>query len=559
MNLVERLSKLKPEQRKPLELKLQQQGIDIHQIPITQDYRKDYEYFPLSMEQEPMWVVEKYDPNNPFYEIPGAVMMARSLDIKLLERSTNEVVKRHEILRAVFIIHDDKPVQYILPWLTLPLQRVDFKGLAVGEQERRLKDLREDRGLYAFDLARGPLIKTLLVELGEIENRLRNHGDIREAVVLAKADEGGNNYLCGYIEVEREFEVSELRDYLVEVLPDYMIPSFFIQMEKLPLTPNGKIDRKALPEPDIQHIRPAVEYVGPRNAVEQTLVRLWADVLNMERIGIDDNFFELGGHSLNAAILVSKIRRELDVQVPLAEMSRVPTIRGLAGYIAGAPESPFVSIPAMEKKDYYALSSAQERFYILQQMDLDSTTYNMPYINVLGLLLETLAVRNYPQETKTFEQFPEDVKQNALKAFENQAYPFGELIKHVWDENDRSRNPLFDAMLNVLNIENMDTPREERRTGDLRLMPYEYDTHDVSKVDLTLTAFEREDKIFFTLEYCTKLFNRETMERFVNSFKSIMSTVVENKTVKLADIQISHDLVTAASNVFRAVESEFDF
>jgi len=179
--------------------------------------------------------------------------------------------------------------------------------------------------------------------------------------------------------------------------------------------------------------------------------------------------------------------------------------------------------------------------------------------NVMGLLLETLAVRNYPQETKTFEQFLEEVKQNALNAFENQAYPFGELIKHVWDENDRSRNPLFDAMLNVLNIENMDTPREERRTGDLRLTPYEYDSHNVSKVDLTLTAFEREDKIFFTLEYCTKLFNRETMERFVNSFKSIVSTVVENKAVKLADIQIPHDLVTAASNVFRAVESEFDF
>jgi amino acid adenylation domain-containing protein len=216
------------------------------------------------------------------------------------------------------------------------------------------------------------------IELEEIENRLMNHSDIREAVVLARADEVGGNYLCSYIAGEREFEVPELRDYLAGALPEYMIPSYFLQMEKLPLTPNGKIDRKALPEPDTHHIHAAAEYVGPRNRVEETLVQLWAEELNIERIGIDDNFFELGGHSLRAAILTAKIQGKLNVRIPLAEMSRIPTIRGLSAYIAGAPETPFIAVQPVEEKEYYALSPAQQRLYFLDRFETVSTGYNMP-------------------------------------------------------------------------------------------------------------------------------------------------------------------------------------
>jgi non-ribosomal peptide synthetase component F len=179
--------------------------------------------------------------------------------------------------------------------------------------------------------------------------------------------------------------------------------------------------------------------------------------------------------------------------------------------------------------------------------------------NVIGLLMETFAIRNYPADDKSFAGFLAEVKKNALDAFENQGYPFGKLLKHVWDENDRSRNPLFDVMLMVQNIDT-DTGTEESAVGALKLVPYEDDSHSVSKVDLTLVAFESEEKIFFILEYCTKLFKTETMERFISSFKKIVSTVVDNKKIKLADIQISHDLLTAVSSgAYKGAESEFRF
>ena len=124
---------------------------------------------------------------------------------------------------------------------------------------------------------------------------------------------------------------------------------------------------------------------------------------------------------------------------------------------------------------------------------------------VIGLLMETLAIRNYPGKEKTAAEFLEEVKKNALDAFENQGYPFGELLKHVWDESDRSRNPLFDAMLMV---QNLDSPPYDNQSGlgELQLIPYEEGSHSVSKVDLTLVVYEEDDKIFFSLEYSTALF-----------------------------------------------------
>jgi non-ribosomal peptide synthetase component F len=133
--------------------------------------------------------------------------------------------------------------------------------------------------------------------------------------------------------------------------------------------------------------------------------------------------------------------------------------------------------------------------------------------NIIGLLIETLALRNYPLGNLRFEEFLKEVKQTTLKAYENQAYPFKELIKKVWDENDLSRNPLFDAMLMVQNFE----PAEFELEG-LRFFPYESpgnETPHMSKVDFTLEAQEAGEEIYFSLEYCTRLYKRETMERFV--------------------------------------------
>ncbi|MBX4267609.1 amino acid adenylation domain-containing protein, partial [Clostridium estertheticum] len=133
-------------------------------------------------------------------------------------------------------------------------------------------------------------IRGFRIELGEIENQLLKQENIKEAVVVDREDKQGNKYLCAYIVSDREITVTELRTSLSKELPDYMVPAYFMKIEKMPLTPNGKTDRKALPEPDGE-INTGVEYAAPRNEIEEKLVKVWSEVLGIEKIGIDDDFF----------------------------------------------------------------------------------------------------------------------------------------------------------------------------------------------------------------------------------------------------------------------------
>jgi acyl carrier protein len=225
-------------------------------------------------------------------------------------------------------------------------------------------------------------IRGFRIEPGEIEKVLLSHAEIKEVVVTVReekagAEARGPNVLCAYMVAGREFGITELRDYLSHKLPDYMVPAYFVQLEKLPLTPAAKIDRKALPEPGLSV---AKEYIAPQNDGEMKLTGIWSEVLRIEKdvISIDANFFELGGHSLKATILVSKIHEEFDVKVPLAEVFKTPTVRGLFEYIEGTRKERYCSVEPVEKKEYYPLSSAQKRLYILQQMEWESVSYNMP-------------------------------------------------------------------------------------------------------------------------------------------------------------------------------------
>ncbi|MCX6584872.1 MAG: amino acid adenylation domain-containing protein, partial [Candidatus Aminicenantes bacterium] len=233
-------------------------------------------------------------------------------------------------------------------------------------------------------------IRGFRVEPGEIEGRLAKHPGIKEAVVSVQEEESGDKYLCAYVVPDGEYRLSGLREHLAKELPDYMIPSYFVSVEKIPLTPNGKIDRGALPKPGLKI---GESYTAPRNEIEKRLVRLWAEILGRDAlpdsqlqtsIGIDDNFFQLGGHSLKATIMTSKIHKELNVKVQLLEIFRTPTIRDIARLIRGLKKETFQDIEPVEKKEYYPLSSAQKRLYFLQQFDLNSTGYNMAMALPLG-------------------------------------------------------------------------------------------------------------------------------------------------------------------------------
>jgi len=614
-------------------------------------------------------------------------------------------------------------------------------------------------------------IRGYRVEPGEIESRLLKHDSVKEAFVLAKEDLRGG-YLCAYIVAGEELEVEELKRYLAGELPDYMIPSYFIQMDKIPVTPNGKIDRLALPEP-YGSINFGKEYEAPGDETEEKLARIWQEVLGIEKIGIGDNFFDLGGHSLKGISLVSKIHKEFNVEVPLKEIFRTPTIKGLAEHIKGQEENIYSSIEPVEEKEYYELSSAQKRLYTLQQFNLNSTGYNMPgvleiegkltagrledafkklikrhealrtsfeligeevvqkihkevefeiehkeageeeaeevirdfirpfelskapllrvgliklhperYIlmydmhhiisdgismgilveeftelyegkalpelrlqykdyaawqngiisseamkkqeeywlkvykgdipvlnlptdnkrpelqsfegerihfelgeeitkglrktvketgatmymvllagfnillskysgqedivigspiagrphadleNIMGMFINTLAMRNYPEDSKTIREFIEEVKRNALMAYENQDYQFEELVEKLNVRRDMSRNPVFDVMLIMQNID-----MKEIEIEGTCIKPYGMENR-VSKFDITLEAVEEGEKLGITIEYCSRLFNKDTIVRMAGHLMNALRSMAQNTGKRISEIEI---------------------
>jgi amino acid adenylation domain-containing protein len=172
-------------------------------------------------------------------------------------------------------------------------------------------------------------IRGFRIELGEIESVLAARPGVKQTVVLAKEDERGDKRLLAYVVADESLGNSpdELRAFLKVHLPEYMVPSAIVALLKIPLTPNGKIDRQALPEPETVTRR---IYVAPKTATEEGVASIWQQVLRRERIGIDENFFDLGGHSLLATQVVSRVREQYRVELPIRAMFDHPTIEGLA-------------------------------------------------------------------------------------------------------------------------------------------------------------------------------------------------------------------------------------
>jgi amino acid adenylation domain-containing protein/FkbM family methyltransferase len=173
------------------------------------------------------------------------------------------------------------------------------------------------------------------IELGEIEAALSKHSAVRDNVVETRTDEDGSRFVVAYVVLDDEVasDLNELRTYLQEQLPDYMVPSMFMPLSQLPLTANGKIDRRALPAPSRDTLVRVRDYVAPRDEVEAEVARIWSEVLGVEKAGVNDDFFELGGHSLLATQVVSRIRKSFQIEFPLRTLFEQTTIASLAAAI----------------------------------------------------------------------------------------------------------------------------------------------------------------------------------------------------------------------------------
>jgi amino acid adenylation domain-containing protein len=615
-------------------------------------------------------------------------------------------------------------------------------------------------------------VRGFRIELGEIESCLSNYVGIKECKVTTVEDERGSRYLCAYMKGDEKIEILGLKDYLSQSLPDYMIPSYFVQMDQLPLGRTGKVDGLKLPDPRISLEK---GYVAPRDEIEERIVDIWSEVLGIGKklIGIDSNFFELGGHSLKATVLMSELHKELGVKVPLAEVFSHQTVRDLSEYIRHMGSERYSSIENVEEKEYYALSAAQKRLYIIQQMEFESTRYNMPYIvpledtfdkerlkdtfrklikrhesfrtsfhavndqpvqkihnevdftveyydfaanlnfnhafdlskapllragvihtsqegipgdnclllvemhhivsdgtsqailerefallyagedlpkprlryrdysewqnsetqqaimkehqkywlnefsselpildlptdyprplvqnfegrrlrffinqeisgslqelgkktnstlymsllsvytillaklssqediiigtptagrrhadllDIIGMFVNTLSMRNYPLGDKKFIEFLQEVKERTLKAYENQEYQYEDLVDNVSVRRDTSRNPIFDVMFNFLN----QADYQGDITGkDLDIIHDEGESK--ANFDLTFQGAELDGVLYFTVDYCMALYNKETLVRFINYFKKILMDIKENPTRAISSLEL---------------------
>ena len=643
-------------------------------------------------------------------------------------------------------------------------------------------------------------IRGFRVEPGEIESRLLKHHRVKDAVVACREDDRGDTCLAAYVVLSTAgtFEgapvIAELKEHLNAELPDYMIPAYFMFLEAIPLNPSGKVDRKALPEPEGLG---DTAYTAPRDRMQEKLVAIWSEVLGIEaaRIGIDTNFFDLGGHSLKATVLALKIHKALSVKISLAKIFRAPTIRKLAQILKEAAADRYISIESVEQREYYPLSSAQNRIYIVQQMDPLATAYNIsavlpldeapdrqrmeqtfgalirrhqglrtsfisvkgepvqavhpfvdfeieyydapraglstlipgivrpfdlacpplfrvalikhgasehtlvvdvhhiiadalslvvieedyialysgkalpplklhykdfaiwqqrygqspemqsqqhfwldefkgdipilnlptdferpkvrtfagagtlsleleasettalkelakvngatPYMlflalfntllykltgqqdivvgtpaagrrhadleRIIGMFVNTLPLRNYPAADKGFGDFLEEVRDRTVAAFDNQDYPFEDLVEQLGVKRDIARNPLFDTLFNFITLE----PAQPQPT-DPQQKAHEYE-RDEAQFYLIFGVEDGGSRFEVGFGYSTQLFKEDTVERFMGYFREIVASVLKDPYIRLGDIEIAHDLKAISSDLYTGEESNFEF
>jgi amino acid adenylation domain-containing protein len=266
-------------------------------------------------------------------------------------------------------------------------------------------------------------IRGYRIELGEIESALQKNESIDSCIVLAKNNSLGEKCLVTYIVSKEDLKVSDIISHLQDVLPNYMIPSYFVQMDTLPLTPNGKIDRKSLPDPEESRISSDIEYIAPRNESETKLAVIWQEVLGVEKIGIKDNFFELGGHSLKVTKLLNHINKAFGVRITFNDLFSNMILEEQIKIIETAKKETYNSIPKLTEQSSYILSSSQRRLWLLSQFEGGNIAYNMPSVFELegNLAISSLQVafqeliEHHESLRTVFKEVDGEVRQVILK------------------------------------------------------------------------------------------------------------------------------------------------
>jgi len=235
-------------------------------------------------------------------------------------------------------------------------------------------------------------IRGFRVEMGEIEASLQALSQLREAAVIAQPGATGMQLVAYVVAANGQaLDWQALAATLRQSLPDYMVPGHWVILDALPLNNNGKLDRRALPAPDLNQPRQA--YLAPHNTLQTRLAAIWQAVLQVDQVGLNDHFFERGGHSLLATQVISRVRHDLKLEVPLRALFEQPTLEAFAAACAGLQADTAPALVAVTRDQPLALSFAQERQWFLWQLDPTSAAYHVPSALRLKGVLDTSALQ----------------------------------------------------------------------------------------------------------------------------------------------------------------------
>ena len=264
------------------------------------------------------------------------------------------------------------------------------------------------------------------IELGEVEAVIQSFDGILDVAVDLRPDNTNTKSLVAYIILKNEYTIEQVRSHTKNVLPDHMVPAYFIQMDEFPQNLSDKVDYKNLPAPTKDDKIDASDYTPPRNDLELELTRIWQDILGYDKVGICNDFFELGGHSLKASQMMTRIYKHLDYEVKLKDIFENPTIASLADVLNSTTRRAYKQIPKTPEQNLYRISHAQKRLWVLHQFEENKNAYNLPQAYIFeGVLIQEHLISSYEELVRRHEIL--------RTTFIEQD---GEIYQKVWSAND---------------------------------------------------------------------------------------------------------------------------
>lgn len=449
------------------------------------------EYYPLSPTQRRLYMLQQLDKEDVMYNLPVVVTLEGELREKTLEETFRKLIARHESLRTSFhIIHGDT-VQVIREEVDFRVEYHETPGVEIGDGDLEIIL----RVIRPFDLSRAPLMRVALIK--KEENKHILVVDIHHIV-----SDGVSHSLFS-----REF----MAFYQGEVLP--------------PL----RIQYK-----DYSHWRNSQDGKDASKKQEEYWLTQFQGDIPVSELPVD--FERPDVQSFDGATLGVGLNSEMS--------------GGLKKIAVEEETSIFNVLTAIFN---VLLSKFTGRHDISIGTQTAGRRHNEIH-NIIGVFLNTLVLRNYPRPERTFADFLRETRKRTLEAFENQEYPFENLVEKVMGRRDIKRNPMFDVMFIWQNFE-----MEAIRMPGLTLKPYPHPVKNRALIDISIYGQEAGDTLIFNFEYNTTLFKEGTIRRFIDYFKEITAAVTADRSIKLKDIKISHDMGIAKAGVLEESDDEFGF